>query len=48
MVKRSGADCVFCWDSGILQNQKMRRLERPVAWELGESLVGEDLSPELK
>jgi hypothetical protein len=26
----------------------MRRLERPAAWELGESLVGEDLPPELK
>jgi len=38
----------FARDAGIQRNQKMRRLERPAAWELGESLVGEDLPPELK
>jgi len=38
----------FARDGGIQRNQKMRRLERPAAWELGESLVGEDLPPELK
>jgi hypothetical protein len=38
----------FARDSGIRRNQKMRRLERPAAWELGESPVGQDLAPELK
>jgi len=38
----------YAGDVGIQRNQKMRRLERPAAWELGESLVGEDLPPELK
>jgi hypothetical protein len=38
----------FARDAGIQRNQKMRRLERPAAWELGESVVGEDLPPELK
>jgi hypothetical protein len=43
-----GGYVYFAQDSGIRRNQKMRRLERPAAWELGESLVGEDLGPELK
>jgi hypothetical protein len=43
-----GGYVYFARDSGIRRNQKMRRLERPAAWELGESLVGEDLAPELK
>ena len=43
-----GGYVYFSRDSGIRRNQKMRRLERPAAWELGESLIGEDLPPELK
>jgi hypothetical protein len=43
-----GGYVYFARDSGIQRNQKMRRLERPAAWELGESLIGEDLPPELK
>lgn len=35
-------------DAGNRRTQKMRRLERPAAWELGESPVGQDLAPELK
>jgi hypothetical protein len=38
----------FARDAGIRRNQKIRRVERPAAWELGESVVGEDLPPELK
>ncbi len=38
----------FARDAGVQRNQKARRLERPAAWELGESVVGEDLPPELK
>jgi hypothetical protein len=47
-VEIGGGYVYFAQDSGIRRNQKMRRLERPAAWELGESLVGEDLGPELK
>jgi hypothetical protein len=43
-----GGYVYFARDPGIRRDQKMRRLERPAAWELGESLVGEDLPPELK
>jgi hypothetical protein len=43
-----GGSVYFSRDSGIRRNQKMRRLERPAVWELGESLIGEDLPPELK
>jgi hypothetical protein len=38
----------FSQDSGVRRNQRMRRQERPGVWELGESPVGKDLSPELK
>jgi hypothetical protein len=38
----------FARDSSIRRHQEMRRLERPAAWELGESLIGEDLPTELK
>jgi hypothetical protein len=43
-----GGYVYFARDSGVRRNQKMRRLERPAAWELGESPVGQDLAPELK
>jgi hypothetical protein len=35
-------------DPGRGRNQRMRRQERPGVWALGESPVGQDLSPELK
>ena len=44
----AGGFVYFAGDSGIRRNQKIRCLERPAAWELGESLVGDDLPPELK
>jgi hypothetical protein len=46
--KIGGGYVYFAHGSDIRRNQKMRRLERPAAWELGESLIGEDLPPELK
>ena len=38
----------FSRDPGRGRNQRMSRQERPGVWELGESPVGQDLSPELK
>jgi hypothetical protein len=44
-----GAEYVYLSrDPGVRLNQSMRRKVRPAVWELGESPVGEGLSPELK
>jgi hypothetical protein len=43
-----GGYVYFARDASSRRNQKMRRLERPTALELGESPIGQDLAPELK
>jgi len=43
-----GVYVYFSRDPGMRRNQRMHRQERPAAWELGESPVGEALAPELK
>jgi hypothetical protein len=40
--------CSTDWKSVKLLSKIFISLERPAAWELGESLVGENLPPELK
>ena len=50
-IEREEIDGVYVYlsrDPGLRRNQRMRRQERPAAWELGESPVGEGLSPERK
>lgn len=50
-IEREEIDDVYVYlsrDRGRRQNQRMHRQERQAAWELGESPLGEGLSPERK
>ena len=50
-IEREGIGGLYVYlsrDPGMGRNQRMGRQERRGAWELGESPVGEGLSPELK
>jgi hypothetical protein len=43
-----GVQVYFSREPGMGRNQRLRREERPAAWELGESPVSAGVSPELK
>lgn len=50
-IEREEIDGVYVYlsrDPGLRQHQRVRRQQRPAAWELGESPVGEGLPPERK